>query len=843
MAIGRRFLRRRTLGLGVAATAASLVLAAAVFAVVNDSGTIDVQVATDSADCPTGTTTAGAKITYLSQDNACGNIGASGTGVFNSFERLEADGSEEGFNTDANDQLDNKDGAWTHSIRVSEIPVINVGGKLYWELFADINENNAPPFPAKHISLNDVEIWFTGNAGITAPYPFAAGATLQYDYHGDVLIHDVNSGSGRADLRYLVPTENITIPPTCSFKNPACATFFVLYSRWGLTENYEADADQDYPTDSGFEEWKVKNYPYVSVSKTAATTFKRTFNWSIDKSVTPDTWNLFTGDSGTSDYTVAVTKTGSTDSDWAVSGTITINNPGTLDAVISSVSDVISGTPTTASVSCPFTFPKTLAKGASVQCTYSTPLPDGSAQTNTATVTLSAGTVFTGTAAVSFGSPTTTVNGTVHVTDTVEGSLGSFSDSGSATYSKTFDCDDDEGEHPNTATITETGQSDSATVTVNCYALSVSKDADESLDRKYTWDIDKSSDDPTTLTLNPGETYSYPYEVTVDVTGHTDSGWSVSGNIHVHNPAPIAATLNSVTDAISGGITATVDCGSATFPYSLAADATLDCTYTATVPNADSRTNTATATLQNHSYASDGTPTGTGTTGFTGTAGVDFTGAGVDKTDECIDVTDTLQGALGTVCVADAPKTFSYSRTFGPYTSDECGDHTISNKASFETNDTGATGDDDWDVVVTVPCPEGCTLTQGYWKTHSIHGPAKKSDPSWALVGGPDAPFFLSGKTWYEAFWTAPKGNPYYQLAHQYMAAKLNILSGADSPASVDAAITWAESFFGQYSPTNWPKNLKSQIISNAGTLGSYNEGDIGPGHCSEDSIAQAAPA
>ena len=71
----------------------------------------------------------------------------------------------------------------------------------------------------------------------------------------------------------------------------------------------------------------------------------------------------------------------------------------------------------------------------------------------------------------------------------------------------------------------------------------------------------------------------------------------------------------------------------------------------------------------------------------------------------------------------------------------------------------------------------GCTLTQGYWKTHAA---GKKFDAGWNLVGGPDAAFFASGSTWIQIFNTPPKGgNAYLQLAHQYMAAKLNALNGA----------------------------------------------------------------
>lgn len=837
----RRPRGRVAIGLGLAALAISAVFAVSVLALVSDSGTVDVQVAS-SSQCASGTTNAGALVDYIG--NNCASLGSAGSGVFASFVRLQANPTEQGYNTDGRPlQFDeNNSPTFTHSIKVSDIPVVSDPshpGVLYWEVFADVNDSNANDPTAAKISLNDLEIYLTGNPSILG-YPFTGTANEVYDYSGSILINDVNGGSGQADLRYRIPLTNIAVPADCGYKDPACSTYFVLYSKFGATAGY--------PSDSGFEEWKVKTYPYVTVSKTATTTFTRTFGWDISKSVDPATWNLFTGDTGTSDYTVGVTKDAGTDSAWAVSGTITIDNPGTVDASITSVADVVSGAPTTATVSCPFSFPHTLAAGDSVDCTYSTPLPNGSAQTNTATVTLSAGTVFQGHAAVTFGSPTTTVNGTIHVTDSVEGSLGAFSATGQATYSHTFGCDGDEGTNDNTATIVETGQTASASVTVNCYALGVTKDAATSLTRTYHWSIDKSSSDPATLTLNPGETFLYHYSVTVDVTGHTDSAWAATGNIHVHNPAPIAATINSVTDAISGGITGVVDCGSATFPYTLAAGATLDCTYSATLPDATARTNTATATLQNHDFASDGAATDSGTTNASGTAAVSFANPTISSVDECIDVTDTYAGALGTVCVGDAPHTFNYTRTLGPYTSQQCGPHTIDNTAMFTTNDTSATGNDSWEVIVTVPCNTGCTLTQGYWKTHSDYGPAKKSDPTWGLLPGgqgPNTTFYLSGQTWYQVFWTAPKGgNAYYILAHQYEAAVLNILSGADSTAQVDATIALADTWFQTHTPTtSLTKAEKATVISWAGILGAYNEGTTGPGHCSEDSLAQAAPA
>jgi hypothetical protein len=125
----------------------------------------------------------------------------------------------------------------------------------------------------------------------------------------------------------------------------------------------------------------------LEVTKTAGTTFTRTFQWDIDKSVVPDTWDLFTGDSGTSEYTVAVTKTGYTDSNWAVSGTIEVHNPvASTPATVSGVTDSISGIGAVA-VDCGVTFPHVLAGGGTLVCTYATALPDGASRVNTATAT------------------------------------------------------------------------------------------------------------------------------------------------------------------------------------------------------------------------------------------------------------------------------------------------------------------------------------------------------------------------------------------------------------------------------------------------------------------------
>ncbi|MHC4645087.1 MAG: hypothetical protein ACYTBJ_06280 [Planctomycetota bacterium] len=212
-----------------------------------------------------------------------------------------------------------------------------------------------------------------------------------------------------------------------------------------------------------------------------------------------------------------------------------------------------------------------------------------------------------------------------------------------------------------------------------------------------------------------------------------------------------------------------------------------------------------------------------------------------DVNDECADIYDTGVDPdfLGTVCADETPKTFTYTRMIGPYA--ECGVYEVNNTAYFVTQDTQTTGSDDWTIAVTIPC-EGCTLTPGYWKTHSKYGPAPYDD-AWAMVDpdGEDTMFFDTGKSWYEVLWTNPKkGNAYYILAHAYIAAALNVMNDADIPADVLDAWNDATTLLDDYD-TNMNslkgKNsaeIRADFIAIAKLLDDYNNGITGPGHCTE---------
>lgn len=117
---------------------------------------------------------------------------------------------------------------------------------------------------------------------------------------------------------------------------------------------------------------------------------------------------------------------------------------------------------------------------------------------------------------------------------------------------------------------------------------------------------------------------------------------------------------------------------------------------------------------------------------------------------------------------------------------------------------------------------EGCTLTQGYWKNHT---------ESWPAGYSPNAAFFASGKSWINLFNTPPKGSAYIILAHQYMAATLNLAAGASMTGIVDEAYDGATNHFNGTAPAT-----SAQLIAWSQTLDAYNNGLAGgnPGHCDD---------
>jgi len=102
---------------------------------------------------------------------------------------------------------------------------------------------------------------------------------------------------------------------------------------------------------------------------------------------------------------------------------------------------------------------------------------------------------------------------------------------------------------------------------------------------------------------------------------------------------------------------------------------------------------------------------------------------------------------------------------------------------------------------------------------------------------GEGTSFFLSNQSYFDVMWTPPQGNVYYNLAHQYIAAELNLLAGAD-PTDIQDVFDGATALLAVSDPADID-DLKGKDRKDwtdlASELADYNEGEIGPGHCDED--------
>lgn len=124
----------------------------------------------------------------------------------------------------------------------------------------------------------------------------------------------------------------------------------------------------------------------------------------------------------------------------------------------------------------------------------------------------------------------------------------------------------------------------------------------------------------------------------------------------------------------------------------------------------------------------------------------------------------------------------------------------------------------------------------GRLKTHSAYGPAPY-DGTWSEIGpaAENTPFFSSGTTYHGAFSVRPREGAYWPLAHPYIAAKLSSLDGA-SLASVQAAFGAATNIFMTKTPDQIGRNgrLANPCKHLAAALDAFDDGAVGPGHCSE---------
>jgi hypothetical protein len=229
----------------------------------------------------------------------------------------------------------------------------------------------------------------------------------------------------------------------------------------------------------------------LTVSKTAVTSYTRTHKWGIDKSVTtvkgymeggfPKIWLYIDGHGDEkATWTVDVNYKGYEDSDFDVSGVITIENTGTLPATITDINDVLGGTPITVVLPEGVTLPYTLPVGGTLECSYNKAVDSKIEGSNDVTVTTESNNEYTASAEIVWSdTPNTEYYKTIKVQDKSdlfgEKDLGTVTapNNQQFTYSKDFAWEDygkdalSDYTYHNTATIVETGQSSDVTLKVN----------------------------------------------------------------------------------------------------------------------------------------------------------------------------------------------------------------------------------------------------------------------------------------------------------------------------------------------------------------------------------------
>ena len=510
---------------------------------------------------------------------------------------------------------------------------------------------------------------------------------------------------------------------------------------WNYSENFACPTDTSLYVDGVYTLTKVNTATIVEteqsdtatvvvhcyapvVSKDANASFTRTYDWTITKEYDDEYWK-FIGDPATSHgYEVSVDQTFN-DSDYAVSGDITVENPNPNEAMTVSLADDINGSPATLDCGDSLVVP---ADG-TASCGYSIDLDAKTDGTNTTTATLN-GIDFEATADYSFADADVTPVGpeTINVTDT-NGESWTASGDDSWTYNRNFECPTDaslyengeySSEHVNTATIVETNQSDSATVTVHCYAPVLSKDASGTFDRTYSWDIEKSVD-PASQTGYPGDELSWTWTVTLNESS-VDSNYAVSGDIQVTNPANSPGSMTvSLADMLNDGTVASVNCGGGATSVTVAPGDTESCSYNADPVGGSATLNTVTGTFN----AID----------FTATADVAYTANVINGT---ANVDDDQEPDLPTTVFAGE----------GPWTWTETQTHTCSTVSTDYSSETGSytetqdntatvtydTGNDSADASTTYTCQ--AVFVDIHKTTNG--GSSETYDWQFALFSGPN---------------------------------------------------------------------------------------------------------
>ena len=166
--------------------------------------------------------------------------GATGTGLIDSFVRIQNVGTEKGYNTDGALQYNTMGGAFTHSIHVSDAAQVTISGVSYREFLLDINQISCPP--GNYLSLDALEV-YTASAGNLTGYPNLGSKVYSLDSafvdNSVKMDYNLNAGSGQGDVLFYLPSTLFA----------DASKYLYLYSQFGVLN----------AANDGFEEWAVRS--------------------------------------------------------------------------------------------------------------------------------------------------------------------------------------------------------------------------------------------------------------------------------------------------------------------------------------------------------------------------------------------------------------------------------------------------------------------------------------------------------------------------------------------------------------------------------------------------------
>src|SRR5215218_5589141 len=246
-----------------------------------------------------------------------------------------------------------------------------------------------------------------------------------------------------------------------------------------------------------------------------------------------------------------------------------------------------------------------------------------------------------------------------------------------------------------------------------CYKVrpDVSKTANATFTRTYKWKVGKkvNSVNPNPLTLRTtgltGATGTANYTVSVDKAdpAYVDSDRAVSGTITVTNPLDSGdIVITDVKDVLSqGGQDTSITPTCPDLPATLGPNESLTCSYSTPLGSSDPGKNTATAIVSD----SDTIPLADGV----GSATFAFSNP-TTEVDKSVTVNDSYSGGpqnqvVTLSDVSGGPKTFTYNRPIGPYTT--CGDKQEYNTATLYGDNSAVLGTASASVKAHVLCSAG----------------------------------------------------------------------------------------------------------------------------------------